>query len=155
MLDVQFTQLLQNYPDALNDRKRFSGLLKDLMPGMALQANLLLNLFDLNIHEELEKATQISNAFSYRFVKLLCDEYGISKRNADWAVAAWCTCYGEGILKKTVEVEPEAVAASMVSAPASRPIEIQNNIMNSGSAPLILDMNNIPNPSDANDNDVW
>jgi uncharacterized protein YegL len=49
-----------------------------------------------------------------------------------------------------------STAASMVSAPASRPVEMQSNVSEGGgSAPLILDMNNIPNPSDINDSDVW
>jgi uncharacterized protein YegL len=49
-----------------------------------------------------------------------------------------------------------STAASMVSAPASRPIEMQSSTSEGGgSAPLILDMNNIPNPGDITDSDVW
>ena len=49
-----------------------------------------------------------------------------------------------------------STAASMVSAPASRPADIQNNVNDGGgSAPLILDMNNIPDPGDIKDSDVW
>jgi len=49
-----------------------------------------------------------------------------------------------------------STAASMVSAPASRPADLQNNINDGGgSAPLILDMNNIPDPGDIKDSDVW
>lgn len=103
MVDTQFLKLLQSHTDSLNDRRQFSGLLKDLMPGMALQSNLLLNLYDLDIHNEISKATQLDNSFIYRFTKQLCDDYGVSKRNADWAVATWCSCYGESILGKTVE----------------------------------------------------
>lgn len=49
-----------------------------------------------------------------------------------------------------------STAASLVSAPASKPIEeIQYTTLGGGNAPLILDMNNIPNPDDIDDNDVW
>jgi len=48
-----------------------------------------------------------------------------------------------------------STAASMVSAPASRPVDLLNESANVRSAPLIIDMNNIPNPNDINVNDVW
>ncbi|GHV31352.1 hypothetical protein FACS1894167_13600 [Synergistales bacterium] len=49
-----------------------------------------------------------------------------------------------------------STAASLVSAPASRPADVQAaSDVSGGSAPLILDMNNIPNPSDVQDGDVW
>jgi uncharacterized protein YegL len=48
-----------------------------------------------------------------------------------------------------------STAASMVSAPASRPIDLLNDQNNVRSAPLVIDMNNIPNPYDINVNDVW
>ena len=62
-----------------------------------------------------------------------------------------------------------STAASMVSAPASRPAaatEVGKNAAdmlldkddiakNAGAAPLVLDMNNIPNPDDIDENDVW
>jgi len=49
-----------------------------------------------------------------------------------------------------------STAASLVSAPASSPVETAGSEEQSGSAaPVILDMNNIPNPDDVKDNDVW
>jgi uncharacterized protein YegL len=49
-----------------------------------------------------------------------------------------------------------STAASMVSAPASRPSDMQSNANNGGgTAPLVLDMNNIPSPTDMNDSEVW
>jgi hypothetical protein len=113
MIDQQFTQLLQNHADTLADRRRFAGILKDLIPGMALQTNLLLNLFDIDIHGELEKAVQIDNPFIYRFAKRLCDEYGVSKENADWAVAAWCNCYGGNILNKLCDISISETEATV------------------------------------------
>lgn len=49
-----------------------------------------------------------------------------------------------------------STAASLVSAPASRPIDAAGSAEQNGStAPVILDMNNIPNPDDVKENDVW
>jgi uncharacterized protein YegL len=50
-----------------------------------------------------------------------------------------------------------STAASLVSSPASKPIEVagEPSAASGGNAPLILDMNNIPNPDDIDDNDVW
>ena len=53
-----------------------------------------------------------------------------------------------------------STAASLVSAPASRPAEMNavqagNNTPSATNAPLVLDMNNIPDPSSIGANDVW
>jgi len=112
IINQQFTHLLKNHADLLMDRKKFAGLLRDILPGMTLQTNLLLNLFDINIHIEIKKTRQINNNFVYRFVKRLCDDYGVSKRNASWAVATWCYCYGEAVLGKVIEIIPDIVVNS-------------------------------------------
>ena len=96
-----FTLILRDYEDALSDRKRFAALLKDIMPGQSMYANLLLNLYDIDIHEEIKNIERIDNAFEYRFRKRLCDEYGVSSENAEWAVSIWCSCYGGDILGKS------------------------------------------------------
>ncbi|GHS91667.1 hypothetical protein AGMMS49957_18500 [Synergistales bacterium] len=48
-----------------------------------------------------------------------------------------------------------STAASMVSAPASRAVAPETVSEGGLTAPLILDMNNIPNPNDIKDSDVW
>ena len=54
-----------------------------------------------------------------------------------------------------------STAASLVSAPASKPRDYQDlassdsSATNGGNAPLVLDMNNIPDPSSVGANDVW
>ncbi|MDR1137431.1 MAG: leucine-rich repeat domain-containing protein [Synergistaceae bacterium] len=108
MTEQEFTLLLRDYRDALADKKRFAGLVKDLMPERPLQRNLLLTLHEMNIHAEIEKAAQVTNAFAFRFVKRLCDEYGVSRVHADWAVSSWCVCYGKNILKKPCEIRMNA-----------------------------------------------
>lgn len=53
-----------------------------------------------------------------------------------------------------------STAASLVSAPASRPKDVLDapeaaGAANDTNAPLVLDMNNIPDPNDVGANDVW
>lgn len=52
-----------------------------------------------------------------------------------------------------------STAASLVSAPASRPTDVLDapatGAANDTNAPLVLDMNNIPDPSAVGANDVW
>ena len=53
-----------------------------------------------------------------------------------------------------------STAASLVSAPASRPKDMDelpeaNDAPNATNAPLVLDMNNIPDPGSVGANDVW
>lgn len=104
-MDNGLTRLLWDFKDEIYNKKRFVGLVKDLMPGQPLQVNLLLALYDMGIHIEIEKITQINNAFAFRFVKRLCDEHGVSRMHADWAVSAWCVNYGKNVLGKPCEIK--------------------------------------------------
>lgn len=105
MLEAEFERLLKNYSDAIGTRSRFSGLVKDFFPGQQMQVNLILSAYDLGIAQELENVKSINNAFAYRFVKRLIDEYGISRLNADWVISVWCVCYGQNVLGKSCEVK--------------------------------------------------
>lgn len=49
-----------------------------------------------------------------------------------------------------------STAASLVSAPASRAVDNAGSAEQNGTAaPMVLDMNNLPNPEDIKENDVW
>ena len=105
MVEQDFTNLLRDYPDLISEKKKFTGLVKDMLPGQPLQVNLLLTLFELGIHDEIAGVSSITNAFAFRFVKQLTDERGVSRINAEWAVSVWCVCYGKNILRKSCEVK--------------------------------------------------
>ena len=105
MAENCLTRLLWDFKDELYNKKRFAGLVKDLMPGKPLQVNLLLALYDMGIHAEIEKVSQINNAFAFRFVKRLCDENGVSRMHSDWSVSTWCVGYGKNILGKHCEIK--------------------------------------------------
>lgn len=108
MVEQDFTNLLRDYPDLITDKMKFTGLVKDMLPGQPLQVNLLLALYEIGIHNEIAGVSTITNAFAFRFVKQLVDERGVSRMNADWAVSVWCVCYGKNILRKPCEVKISA-----------------------------------------------
>lgn len=105
MIEKEFEQLLNKYRHSIDNRSQFFGLVKDYFPGKQRQINLLLSAYDLGIAKELESTKAINNAFAYRFVKRLVDEYGISRANADWVISVWCVCYGQNILRKPCDIK--------------------------------------------------
>ena len=105
MVQDEFTRLLNSHGDSIDNRKAFCGLVKDFFPASALQSNLIIALYDMRIHEDLRTVPSIGNTFAFRFVKKLMDELGVSRKNADWAVALWCVCYGKNTLNKPCEIQ--------------------------------------------------
>ena len=86
------------YPEIMKDRKRLSGLLRDLSPKQKREINVFLQIFDLGIIEEIERQTEINHLFVHRFCKKLEEEYGTSEELAEQLVGVWCLCYGRDIL---------------------------------------------------------
>jgi len=116
LFENEFTQMLGRYSDAVSDRRKFIGLMKDIFPDQPMQANLVNTVFDLGIAKEIISIDHISNAFAFRFVKRLVDEFGISRLNADWAVSVWCVCFGQRILHKSCDIKISAAKSG--AAPA-------------------------------------
>lgn len=105
MMENKLTQVLSDNQDKIDNRKIFYGIIKDSFSTERMKSNLLLNLYDMKIHEEIFNTSVIGNAFAFRFVKRLIDEYGVSRKNADWAVSYWCVCYGRNVLGKKCEIK--------------------------------------------------
>ena len=118
MFENRFIQMLQQYPEAVTDKKKFNGLMKDFFPEQPMQVNLISTAYELGIAVELSKTDHVDRAFAFRFVKRLMDEYGVSRLNADWAISVWCVCYGGQILRKPCDIELSKAKAG--SAPAIR-----------------------------------
>lgn len=104
MFEQEFESMLRQYGSCIDDKRKFSGLVKDLFVDQAKNVNLLLMVYNMGIVEEMNKVSIINNTFAYRYVKQLVDNFGLSRVNADWIVAVWCVCYGEKILGKKCEI---------------------------------------------------
>ena len=104
MFEKDFESMLRRYGDAVEDKKKFTGLIKDFFPQEARTINLMLMAYEIGIVQQIQSTGRINSAFAYRFVKQLTDDYGLSRVNADWVVSVWCVCYGKNILGKECEI---------------------------------------------------
>ena len=50
----------------------------------------MLMAYEIDIVRQIQSTWRINNAFAYRFVYQLTDDYGLSRVNADWVVSDWC-----------------------------------------------------------------
>ena len=91
--------MLTRHQASLDDRKKFTALVKDLFPDQAKNVNLLLMAYNMGIAQDIQNASHINNTFAFRYVKQLMDDFGMSRVNADWIVSVWCSCYGGKFLE--------------------------------------------------------
>ena len=107
MFENEFEKMLNQYRESIDDKKKFTGLIKDFFhnPEDVKAVNLILIAYELGIVEDLNKASKINNTLAFRYVKQMMDDYGLSRVNADWIVAVWCVCYGERTLGKPCDIK--------------------------------------------------
>ncbi len=96
--------MLRQHQASLDDRKKFTALVKDLFPDQAKNVNLLLMAYNMGIAQDIQSASHINNTFAFRYVKQLMDDFGMSRVNADWIVSVWCSCYGGKVLGKACDI---------------------------------------------------
>ena len=96
--------MLTRHQESLEDRKKFTALVKDLFPDQAKNVNLLLMAYNMGIAQDIQSASYINNTFAFRYVKQLMDDFGMSRVNADWIVSVWCSCYGGKVLGKACDI---------------------------------------------------
>jgi hypothetical protein len=104
--------MLQIGQDTLESKQRFSGLLKDYFPKEPVVVNLMVLLYEMGIHTEIEKTGRITKEFAYRFTQRLIDKYGTDRQNAENVVRLFCVCYGEKMLGKPCELDVSKEAAA-------------------------------------------
>lgn len=101
----QFEVLLRNSATVISEKQRFIGLLKDYLYKYPKQLNLIIALYQMQIQEDIVHTDYLNDIFAYRFEKRLVNDIGISQENAKWAVAAWCSIYGNRVLGKQCEID--------------------------------------------------
>lgn len=104
IFEQDFEEMLRNHQASLDDRKKFTALVKDLFPDQAKNVNLLLMAYNMGIAQDIQTASHINNTFAFRYVKQLMDDFGMSRVNADWIVSVWCSCYGAKVLGKACDI---------------------------------------------------
>ena len=96
--------MLRQHQASLDDRKKFTALVKDLFPDQAKNVNLLLMAYNMGIAQDIQTASHINHTLAFRYVKRLMDDFGMSRVNADWIVSVWCSCYGGKVLGKACDI---------------------------------------------------
>ena len=92
--DKVLAGLIQDYPDALSDRKRLQALLLDLFPQDRRKRNLLLIVFDDGIVGEMQSLKQMDHMTRHRFVRSIEQGYDIRTKSAESAVMLWAKAMG-------------------------------------------------------------
>lgn len=107
-------KVIQDYPDALSERKKLQALFSDFFPQDRLKRNTLLMVFDDGIVNEMKDLTQIDRVMLHRFIKSVEQGYGIKTRNAENAVITWAQAMG-------LSLDNAANAPAAGSIPAATP----------------------------------
>lgn len=87
-------KIIQDYPDALSERKKLQALFSDFFPQDRLKRNTLLMVFDDGIVNEMKGLKQMDRVVLHRFVKSVEQGYGIRTKNAENAVLTWAQAMG-------------------------------------------------------------
>lgn len=86
--------MIQDYPDALSDRRKLQALLLDFFPQDRRKRNLLLIAFDEGIVQEMRSFKQIDKMTLHRFIRSIELGYDIRTKSAEAAVTAWVNAMG-------------------------------------------------------------
>lgn len=92
--DKVLAGLIQDYPDALSDRKRLQALLLDFFPQDRRKRNLLMIAFDDGIVGEMQGLGQMDHMMLHRFVRSIELGYDIRTKSAEAAIMAWAKAMG-------------------------------------------------------------
>ena len=103
----QFTDLLKQYEDRIDDPAAFNALMNDYFPTRKAQSYLLTTLYRMDIMKAIRDADELTELLTVRFEKRLMQDFGVKEAFAKWAVSAWCRCYGEKVLNKQNNVRYE------------------------------------------------
>ena len=104
MDDIQkrLTQMLEEWPDCVDDRRQFRSLLQDYIPQNKLQANLLLNAYDEDVVTQLKSCSDVT-LHALQLAKSLSDNYGVTKESAIWSVVTWCYMLRQNKIAESIE----------------------------------------------------
>lgn len=123
MDDIQkrLTQMLEEWPDCVDDRRQFRSLLQDYIPQNKLQANLLLNAYDEDVVTQLKSCSDVT-LHALQLAKSLSDNYGVTKESAIWSVVTWCYMLCLDEVAESIEGTLSVTSASPVSTSQTPPV---------------------------------
>ncbi len=109
-IQIKAIDAIRAHKDLITDRSKFKGMLSDYLNEDKLHVNLLMYAYDekfpIMIKNEAEKVPT-----AVRYVKILADNYGITKEYAQWSVVTWVAVLGFG--DEAVEVQEMSFSESI------------------------------------------
>lgn len=100
---VLLRDMLKNYPDIVEDRRRLKSAIADILPGKKKEVNLLGTLAEENIIQAIRNKSALDQVLCDRFASILEENYGTSMDLARRMVLVWFHAYGRLILNKTID----------------------------------------------------
>ena len=122
---AKLVQMVKEQPNCISERKLLRAVLSDYIPDGKLYQNLILSAYDEDIIARLKPSSDVTLQ-ALQMVKILGDNYGITKDNAFWVVCSWCYMLRldeiAAILEATVPASPAP------SPPQSNPSVPQQSV---------------------------
>ena len=86
---VDLKDIVQKYPECLNDYNRLRAILRDFYPKKSLEVNLILNVFHCGIVGQMLKSKQVKTVDMNRYINFMEKEFGIMEQYATGAILLW------------------------------------------------------------------
>lgn len=98
---MESINIFKQYPDCTSNRVKFRGILSDVFPTERVKINLILNAYDEGIIDEIDHSIQLDATLFDRMKIRIINSYGISEKNAEWAINYWFEKYGVAVCNKS------------------------------------------------------
>lgn len=108
MID-ELRQLITDYPDSLNEKKRFRALLFDYFQVKKKESNAIYMAYEAGIPKDMQEKSRLTEVDKVRYEKLLSHTYGMEKELIYEVIEAWATVL-------TVEMEQGLFAQAEISS---------------------------------------
>ena len=105
--------MIKQKPDCLTDRNILRAVLADYLESNKLQQNLLLNVYDLDIVNDLSNSSDKTLA-ALNLISQMENNFGVQKDSAIWAISTWCYLLAlddVGAALSAIQISPPSVQA--------------------------------------------
>lgn len=111
-------EMKRQKPNCLSDRSVLKAVLADYLPSSKLKQNLLLNAFDNDVVENLQKGSDATLS-ALTCISQLENDYGVTKDAAFWTIQTWCYLLGlNAVADALVVLQPANQKSSTTANPS-------------------------------------
>lgn len=99
-------EYLLKYTSAWRNTKGLKAILADCIPDKKVLRNVMVSAYEEGIYEEIKFAKDYKFV-THKYKKILCEDYGIGEKYANWAIETWLLISGVEIDKAVPEATPK------------------------------------------------